>query len=112
MTWVSVTRPWRGTRPDGGMLSRPSVVVEQLALLELLLRELLQLRDGARHLGGVSRGEADHVLAVAVLLLQADVADVRDLDLDVRLAFDNHGRHRRPGRLPGLRRRRASNGLR
>src|SRR3989337_1530522 len=91
MTWASVTRPSRGTSPEGVIAS----VLVDLALLELPLRELLQLADRARDLGRVGRGEADDVLAVGVLLLQADVADVRDVDFDIRLTFDDH-RHEPP----------------
>src|SRR6185503_4312594 len=92
MTCARVTSPSRGTSP-GGLEKADDVasVLEELALLELLLREFLQLADRDRDLGRVRRREADHVLAVAVVLLQADVADVRDMDFDVRLAFDHHG---------------------
>src|SRR5688572_23713570 len=92
MTCARVTSPSRGTRPGGAEKSVDvASVLDELALLELLLRELLQLADRHRHLRRVRRSEGDGVLAVAVVLRQADVADVRDLDLDVRLAFDHHG---------------------
>src|SRR5947207_13243400 len=67
------------------------VRLDQLGLLELRLRELLQLADGARHLRAVRRRELDDPLAVdLVLLLQADVAGVGNEDIDVLLALDAH----------------------
>src|SRR5918993_2968953 len=95
MTCASVTSPSRGTRPEGaevsaaGMGGCKSILVD-FALLELPLREFLQLADRAGDLRRVGGSEADHVLAVAVQLLQADVADIRDVDFDVRLSFDDH----------------------
>src|SRR5688572_1641117 len=111
MTCVSVTRPSRGMRPDGAEVAAPSgggrSLFVNLALLELPLREVLQLADGAGNFRGVRGSKADHVLAVAVQLLQADVADIRDVDFNVRLSFDDHGMsllaaHASAGRRPEL----------
>src|SRR5688572_12933054 len=94
MTWARVTRPSRGTSPDAGedaVEGGGNSLFVNLALFELALREVLKLADGAGDFRRVRGGEADDVLAIGVLLLQADVADVRDVDFDVGLTFDDHG---------------------
>src|SRR5688572_14845594 len=72
---------------------RRGLLFDQRGLVELGLRELLQLLDGVGDLGAVRRRELDHVVVgVAVPLLQDDVALVRDGNVDVGLSFDAHTR--------------------
>src|SRR3990170_8077633 len=79
--------------PTFGALTPNFSVLERQALLELRLRELLQRADRVRHLRPVRRRELDHLLALAVdTLLHADVAAVRDENVDVRLPLDAHTR--------------------